>query len=190
MPLAEAYRKQVAVLIKTAPLVAAETAFALKGGTAINLFLRDMPRVSVDIDLTYVPVKNRAASLKEIDEAMKRIAAAIEHGVPGAKVNASMPKGEKSITKLIVRAGGAQIKIEVTPVLRGCVYEPEVRSVSARVEEEFGFAEMLVVSFPDLYGGKKVHEFAGASCKPKPRSPVFFPLHRQDEGVVHALSSF
>lgn len=156
MPLAEAYRKQVALLIKIVPLVATEPAFALKGGTAINLFLCDMPRVSVDIDLTYVPIKNRASSLKEIDAAMKRIAAAIEHGVPGAKVNASAPKGEKGITKLIVRGDGAQIKIEVTPVLRGCVYEPEVRSVSARVEEEFGFAEMLVVSFPDLYGGKIV----------------------------------
>ena len=44
------------LLIKTLPLVAAETAFALKGGTAINLFVRDMPRLSVDIDLTYVPV--------------------------------------------------------------------------------------------------------------------------------------
>jgi predicted nucleotidyltransferase component of viral defense system len=156
MPLAEAYRKQVALLIKVVPLVAAEPAFALKGGTAINLFLRDMPRVSVDIDLTYVPIKNRASSLKEIDAAMKRIAAAIEHGGRGAKVNTSAPKGEKGITKLIVRGDGAQIKIEVTPVLRGCVYEPGVRSVSARVEEEFGFAEMSVVSFPDLYGGKIV----------------------------------
>lgn len=156
MPLAEAYRKQVALLIKIVPLVAAEPAFALKGGTAINLFLRDMPRVSVDIDLTYVPVKNRASSLKEIDAAMKRIAAAIERGVPGAKVNASAPKGERGVTKLTVRAVGAQIKIEVTPVVRGCLYEPEVRSVAARVEGEFGFAEMLVVSFSDLYGGKIV----------------------------------
>jgi predicted nucleotidyltransferase component of viral defense system len=156
MPLAEAYRKQVALLIKIVPLVAAEPAFALKGGTAINLFLRDMPRVSVDIDLTYVPIKNRASSLKDIDAAMKRISAAIEHGVRNAKVNASSPKGEKGITKLIVRGDGVQIKIEVTPVLRGCVYEPEVRSVSARVEEEFGFAEISVVSFADLYAGKIV----------------------------------
>lgn len=156
MPLAEAYRKQLALLIKIVPLVAAEPPFALKGGTAINLFVRDMPRVSIDIDLTYVPIMNRASSLKEIDAAMKRIAVAIKHSVRGAKVNASSPKGEKGITKLIVRADGAQVKIEVTPVLRGCVYEPEVRSVSARVEEEFGFAEMSVVSFPDLYGGKIV----------------------------------
>ena len=156
MPVDDGYRKQAALLIKIVPLVAIETSFALKGGTAINLFLRDMPRLSVDLDLTYVPVADRASSLKDIDAAMRRIAKAIERRVPGARVSASAPKGEKAITKLIVRADDAQIKIEVTPVLRGCVYEPTIRSVSARVEAEFGFAEMLVVSFADLYAGKIV----------------------------------
>jgi predicted nucleotidyltransferase component of viral defense system len=156
MPADEAYRKQVALLIKTVPLVAAETAFALKGGTAINLFLRDMPRLSVDIDLTYVPVADRESSLKEIDAALHRIKKQIGRGIPGVRVSASAPKGEKYFTKLIVRADDAQIKIEVTPVLRGCVYEPAVRSVSARVEDEFGFAEMPVLSFADLYAGKVV----------------------------------
>ena len=156
MPVDKGYRKQVALLVKIVPLVAAETSFALKGGTAINLFVRDMPRLSVDIDLTYVPVKDRASSLREINAAMKRIAASIERGIRGATVNASALRGEKGITKLLIREDGAQIKIEVTPVLRGCVYEPYVRSVSARVEEEFGFAEMPVVSFADLYAGKIV----------------------------------
>lgn len=55
------------------PFVATEKEFALKGGTAINLFIRDMPRLSVDIDLTYVPVADRATSLKAIDAGMKRI---------------------------------------------------------------------------------------------------------------------
>ena len=141
MPVDESYRKQVSPLLKIVPLVAKETVFALKGGTAINLFLRNMPRLSVAIDLTYLPIKDRESSLKEIDAAMRRIAKQIERGVPGAKVSTSGPKGEKAITKLIVRDDGAQIKIEVTPVLRGCVYEPTVRSVSLRVEEEFGFAE-------------------------------------------------
>jgi predicted nucleotidyltransferase component of viral defense system len=156
MPVDESYRKQASLLIKIVPLVAKETVFALKGGTAINLFLRNMPRLAVDIDLTYLPLKGRASSLKEIDAAMRRIAKEVERGVPGAKVSCSAPKGEKAITKLIVRADGAQIKIEVTPVLRDCVYEPTVRSVSPRVEEEFGFAEMQVVSFADLYAGKIV----------------------------------
>jgi hypothetical protein len=152
----EAYRKQAALVVKIVPFVAADPSFALKGGTAINLFLRDMPRLSVDLDLTYVPVADRAASLKGIDAAMRRIAKGVHRGIPGARVNTSAPKGEKDITKLIVRADDAQIKIEVTPVLRGCVYEPAVRSVSARVEAEFGFAEMPVVSFADLYAGKIV----------------------------------
>ncbi len=156
MPVDEVYRRQVALLLKVVPLVASEPSFALKGGTAINLFLRDMPRLSVDLDLTYVPVKDRTSSLKDIDEAMRRIAKKIKAGVPGAHVNASAPRGEKGITKLVVRADNAQIKVEVTPVLRGCVYEPAVRQVSASVEAEFGFAEMSVVSFADLYAGKIV----------------------------------
>lgn len=156
MPLAENYRRQASLLIKVVPFVAAEKCFALKGGTAINLFVRNMPRLSVDLDLTYLPVADREESLTEIDAALKRIAHAIAAGIPGSSVERSAPKGEKRITKLIVRTDDAQIKIEVTPVLRGCVYEPATRSVTARVEDAFGFAEMQVVSFADLYGGKIV----------------------------------
>jgi predicted nucleotidyltransferase component of viral defense system len=156
MAIAESYRKQVALLIRTVPFVAAEKEFALKGGTAINLFVRDMPRLSVDIDLTYLPIADRATSLKAIDAGMKRIADAITKGMPGAQLNASQLKGEACTTKLIVRAEDVQIKIEVTPVLRGCVYEPAVKRLSAKVEEQFGFGEMPVVNFADLYAGKIV----------------------------------
>lgn len=152
----DTYRQQVALLIRTIPFVAKETAFALKGGTAINLFVRDMPRLSVDIDLTYLPVEDRTTSLASIDAAMLRIAERIEAGIPGAKVNPSRSADEKIVTKLIVRAGGVQIKIEITPVLRGTVYDPAVTPVVPAVEDEFGFAEMQVVSFADLYAGKIV----------------------------------
>lgn len=90
-----------------------------------------------------------------IDAALHRIATAISTGIRGAVVDAVAPRGE-TLTRLIVRADGVQVQIEVTPVLRGCVYEPAIRSVSPRVEEEFGFAEIQVVSFADLYGGKIV----------------------------------
>lgn len=60
------------------------------------------------------------------------------------------------MTKLLARGNGVQIKIEVTPVLRGCVFEPEERAVTMPVEDSFGYAEMRVVSFADLYGGKIV----------------------------------
>jgi predicted nucleotidyltransferase component of viral defense system len=156
MPLPETYRHQVALLIETIPFVAGEPDFALKGGTAINLFHRDMPRLSVDIDLTYLPVAPRPESLVAIDVAMKRMAAAIRKGLPGARVTEVVNVREKIVTKLTIQKGDAQIKIEVTPVIRGSVFEPELRDVSPSVEDTFGFAQMNVVSFADLYAGKLV----------------------------------
>jgi Nucleotidyl transferase AbiEii toxin, Type IV TA system len=85
---------------------------------------------------------------------MKRIQARIAKAIKGARIAQSIQ--EDTVTKLIVREPGAQIKIEVTPVLRGCAYEPELRGVTAAVEAEFGFAEMQVVSFADLYAAKIV----------------------------------
>lgn len=154
MPVTENFRRQVDLLLRTIPSVARESCFALKGGTAINLFVRDMPRLSVDIDLTYVHVFPRARSLGAIDKAMKRISAHVQKTIKGAKITHAVQ--EDVVTKLMVREAGVQIKIEVTPVLRGCAYEPELRSVSNAVEAEFGFAEMPVVSFADLYAGKIV----------------------------------
>jgi hypothetical protein len=55
----EVFEAQVALLVRVLPHVATETCFALKGGTAINLFVRDLPRLSVDIDLVYLPIENR-----------------------------------------------------------------------------------------------------------------------------------
>ncbi|GGI27438.1 hypothetical protein GCM10010987_44390 [Bradyrhizobium guangdongense] len=143
-------------MIETIPFVAAEPDFALKGGTAINLFHRDMPRLSVDIDLTYLPVAPRPESLAAIDAAMKRMTEAIRKGLPGARLTEVVNPREKIVTKLTVQKGDAQIKIEITPVIRGCVFEPELRDVSPSVEETFGFAQMKVVSFADLYAGKLV----------------------------------
>ena len=152
----EMYQRQVRLLIRVLPHVAEEVCFALKGGTAINLFMRDMPRLSVDIDLTYLPVAPRDESLLAIDAALKRIAERIRTNLRGAQITASTTTPENAVIKLLVRHDGAQVKIEVTPVLRGCVYEPELRSVATSVEEEFGFAEIQVVSFADLYAGKIV----------------------------------
>lgn len=66
---ADIYEQQVQLLVNALPFIAEEACFALKGGTAINLFYRDLPRLSVDIDLTYLPVKARAESLADINAA-------------------------------------------------------------------------------------------------------------------------
>ncbi|AUR01639.1 nucleotidyl transferase AbiEii/AbiGii toxin family protein [Phaeobacter inhibens] len=156
MAIDERYRQQVELLVRTLPSVAAENVFALKGGTAINLFVRDLPRLSVDIDLTYLPVKPRDDSLTEIDETLQRIGKSISETLPDLRVLPSRLAKEGTLNRLIVRSPYAQIKIEVTPVMRGCVFEPTVMTVSEKVEDQFSFAETLVVSRDDLYAGKLV----------------------------------
>jgi len=154
MPFQDRYLRQAELLVRVLPYVAEEKCFALKGGTAINFFYRDMPRLSVDIDLAYIPVAPRPESLKAIDAALKRIAGRIKAAIE--RVNIQTSGTENTVTKLLIQSGNTQTKIEVTPVLRGSVYEPELKSVSRSVEDRIGFAEMLVSSFPDLYGGKLV----------------------------------
>ena len=152
----ERFRQQVDLLIRVLPSVAEENVFALKGGTAINLFVRDLPRLSVDIDLTYLPVKAREESLADIDAALDRISKSISEAVPQTKVVPSRLHNEGIVTRLVVRTPETQIKVEVTPVARGCVFEPRVMQVAPSVEDQFGYAETQVVSFDDLYAGKIV----------------------------------
>ncbi|MBE9522511.1 MAG: nucleotidyl transferase AbiEii/AbiGii toxin family protein [Proteobacteria bacterium] len=155
MPFNDVYRRQVDLLVRTLPYVAEEGCFALKGGTAINLFVRDLPRLSVDIDLTYLPVADRDKSLAEIDDALRHIGERIKSVMKGIRVTESTPATQQTINKLILRTPDrVQIKIEVTPVLRGCVYNPKTMTVCSKAEEQFGFAEISVLSFADLYAGK------------------------------------
>jgi predicted nucleotidyltransferase component of viral defense system len=154
MPFRDQYQAQVRLLMRLLPIVAREACFALKGGTAINLFVRNLPRLSVDIDLMYLPVHDRPEALAGIDAAMKRIKAAALAELPGARVAENIHDG--AILRLLVIAEATQVKIEVSPVLRGVVHEPSTISVTEAVEEAFGFAETSVVSFEDLFAGKLV----------------------------------
>lgn len=154
MPFRDQYQSQVRLLMRLLPIVARESCFALKGGTAINLFVRNLPRLSVDIDLMYLQMHDRPKALTEIDAAMKRIEAAVLKELPGARVTENISEG--TILRLLVMADRTQVKIEVSPVLRGVVHDPATIPVTEAVEEAFGYAETSVVSFADLYAGKLV----------------------------------
>lgn len=67
------YRHQVNLLLQVLPIVFEQSCYCLKGGTAINLFIQDMPGLSVDIDLVYMPIKNRSDSLGEIESTLLQI---------------------------------------------------------------------------------------------------------------------
>jgi hypothetical protein len=76
------YRKQVSLLLSLLPLVARENSFALHGGTAINLFHHNRPRLSIDIELTWLPVEDRDASMTNINQALDRIRQRILNALP------------------------------------------------------------------------------------------------------------
>lgn len=150
----ETFRARVKMLLDVLPVVAGERRFALKGGTAINLFEHDLPRLSVDIDLTWLPVADFTADGQAITEALRALSAALSAPPLRLQVQTSAPETAGITTRLIATRPGARIQIETTPVMRGTVHPVRTMAVQPRVEEEFGFAEMQVLDFADLYGGK------------------------------------
>ncbi|BCD96696.1 nucleotidyl transferase AbiEii/AbiGii toxin family protein [Marinagarivorans cellulosilyticus] len=147
------YYKQVQLLMQVLPFVAKQECFALKGGTAINLFVREFPRLSVDIDLVYLPMKGRDEALQDISEALDAISADLKAAFKDVELTEAY-KSKRDALRLIVGRNGVQIKVELSPVLRGTVYEPQMMEVCAAVEDEFGYAEVPVVALADLYAGK------------------------------------
>ena len=176
------YAAQVGLLVRALPVIATEDVFALKGGTAINLFYRDMPRLSVDIDLTYLPLDDRGAALASIDAAFDRMAAAARELLPGVYVQ-RIAGGGGGDTRMQLQTRDAKVKVEVSPVTRGTVGEPRPMRVTGPVEDEFGFAETTVVSFEDLYGGK----LCAALDRQHPRDLFDVRLLYDHEGLTPEL---
>jgi len=177
------YRAQVALLLRVLPYVAKENVFALKGGTAINLFVRNLPRLSVDIDLTYLPFEDRASALKGISAGLVRIKESLLHSVPNIQVMLlSQSDGQEA--KLSCKLDGAQIKIEVNTTIRGYLQEPSLMQVTDAVQSEFGlFAAINVVSQGELYGGK----ICAALDRQHPRD--LFDIHQlfANEGLTEEI---
>jgi len=185
MTLSPTFFNQVRLLVGTMPQIFKEHCFGLKGGTAINLFIRDMPRLSVDIDLAYLPLEDRETSLRGIDSALRRIGDNVEKFLPGTRISFNTLRGTQHCTRIFVTGSDGMIKIEVTPVLRGSIHQPDIMSLSPSVEDQFGSAQMKVLNFADLYGGK----ICAALDRQHPRDlfDVYFLL--KNEGLNEDLKN-
>lgn len=150
----EAYRKQVALLLDILPEVAKEEVFALHGGTAINLFHLDMPRLSIDIDLTFIPATlNREEDLSIIRSSLNRIKERLRKQLPRILFSDQIRAEEE--LKLICTVPDAIVKIEVNQINRGLIGEPEIMMLCENAQETFDkFCEMKIVSRKQLWGGK------------------------------------
>lgn len=177
------YKARVDLLLRVLPFIAQEEIFALKGGSAINLFIRDMPRLSVDIDLTYLPIDTRVAALNNIQDGLRRIQVTLEKHIKDIKVQ-PVPKGDGFEVKLNCQYLDAQIKIEVNTVTRGHVLPVNLMKVRNTVQDAFGkFAALNVISVGELYGGK----ICAAIDRQHPRDLFDVMLLLENEGVTEEI---
>lgn len=162
--------------------------FALKGGTAINLFLRpDYPRISVDLDLTYLPIQDRSQSLSGIQDGLKIIGAAIAHAHPQVQIKENYSKNNKVISRLDVSLNNTSIKIEPNFILRGSVFAPSKMNVSQKVASTYNSSPVgiNVASLADVYAGK----ICAALDRQHPRDLFDAKLLLEDIGVTQDIKN-
>jgi len=178
MPTKGAYRAQVDLLIRCLPAVAQIQNFAVKGGTAMNLFYHNMPRLSVDIDLTFLPVTDRGTALDEIRSQLSTIASDIRRTIPQVQVQLT----EADAPKLIVASPDARIKVEPSTVIRGSLFPPVESDLCQAAQDQYElFARVQRLAIEDLYGGK----LCAALDRQHPRD-LFDIMHLQAAGKIPA----
>lgn len=150
----EEYKKRVGLLLEILPFALQDNRVALKGGTAINLFHRDFPRLSVDIDLCYTPLEEREKSFRNIHKILVDTKTNIEKKLK-LKVESTDLNNFSKEAKLFVHQGKAMVKIEPNYIIRGSLYAPEVIKLAKKTEQEFNKStEVLCLNLADTYGGK------------------------------------
>jgi predicted nucleotidyltransferase component of viral defense system len=176
------YHKQAELLLRILPSVMREDVFALKGGTAINFFWRDYPRLSVDIDLAYIKIQDRDSTLKDINDRLLKVDERIKRIYPGAYIQ--QKKENKLTHALIVRAKDVTVKIEANFNLRGSVFESVNKKLSTKAEKEFALSvSARTLSFEDLYGGK----ICAALDRQHPRDLFDIKLLLENEGLTDKI---
>jgi len=179
-----AYYRQANLVLDVLPLLASEKHFALKGGTAINFFIRDLPRLSVDIDLTWLPVEDRETTMKNIDHALKELSEQIEQKIPMVGIIPRLSRGTERTSGLVIRSENASIKIEPNLIARGSVYPAEKRILVKKAQDIFEKAiQVQTLSFADVYAGK----ICAALDRQHPRDLFDIKLLLENEGFTDEL---
>jgi predicted nucleotidyltransferase component of viral defense system len=174
---------QVNLLLRVLPYLMEDERFALKGGSAINLFWREMPRLSVDIDLTYLVIEDRETTLNNISNILFKASEKISKSLPLLKINPRIGK-DKKIKKLIINSTDALIKVEPNETIRGTVFPCEINDLCRRAQDEFElFLSARTLSLADLYGGK----ICAALDRQHPRDLFDLKILWENEGLTEEI---
>jgi len=177
------FYKQAQLLIRILPLIKHKH-FALKGGTAINFFVRDMPRISVDIDLIYTKISDRESALNNISAFLVTLSDKISKIIPSSRVVYKKMGGSNIVKSLIVRYMDATVKIEPNFIIRGTVFPVQNIPLCKKAQEFFEiYIEATILSIPDLYGGK----ICAALDRQHPRDLFDIKLLLGNEGITDEI---
>jgi predicted nucleotidyltransferase component of viral defense system len=178
----EKYRAQIDLLVRILPEIARNGIFALKGGGAINMFERPLPRMSVDIDLCYPVISPRSEALSDIKSALDEICHSIRKRLPNVKIDEAKRAAHEY--KIFCRTQQAEVKIEVNTTMRGHVFPLRTMQLHPYAQEVLGhFLEMSVVSREELFGGK----ICAAMDRQHPRDLFDIALLFREEGLSRAI---
>lgn len=176
------YDAQVRLLLQCLPFLNNHPDFALKGGTAINLFVHNMPRISVDIDLPYVPITRREEALAAIETELNALRSSLLARVPRITVQGQHTAGR--LLRLLVSNEEATVKLEPNAMFRGTVHPKEQRDLCTEAQEHFQvYARAQLLSIADLYGGK----LCAALDRQHPRDLYDVKLLLDGTGITPAI---
>ncbi len=150
-----AYIEVVRLLLEASPVVFQQPQFAMKGGTALNLFVQDLPRLSVDIDVVFVDhTASRTEALRQIGAALEETRKELNRR--GLQTESSVGAlGDES--KLFLRRGSHSVKVEVNHVFRGTMLPVQARSLTPESRRLFTTeVHVPVLATDELYGSKLV----------------------------------
>lgn len=150
------YVDTVRLLLDVSPFVFKDGFFAMKGGTAINLFHQDMPRLSVDIDLVVMGnYDTRDAALAAIEAKLDMIAKELKD-----KLKVEIKRGTSGSefeTKLFITREKVLVKVEVNHVMRGSVYPVVKQKLSGSAADKFDrYVVVPTLDHDELYASKLV----------------------------------
>jgi predicted nucleotidyltransferase component of viral defense system len=174
------YFKKAKLVLRTLSFLHDEKDFALHGGTAINFFVRDMPRLSVDIDLTFLPITDRETAASQISAMLSMLFKRLQRTKSTVTAGGD-PESPRIIT---IEEDHVAIKVEANFLFTGSIFPSEQRELCQTAQTDLELSvEANVLSVSELYGGK----LCAAFDRQHPRDLFDIKLLLENEGITDEI---
>jgi len=176
--------RQAELLLQILPFFSGNDIFALKGGTAVNFFIRNLPRLSVDIDLAYLSINDREKAIAEMSAVFEKTAEQISQRLSIFQIERKYLADSHQTVALLIKKEDVSVKVEPNLVIRGAVFPKEKRALCDKAETLFEQSVIVnTLSFADIYAGK----ICAALDRQHPRDLFDIKLLLENEGMTDEI---